>query len=329
MKVFVTGATGFIGRHLAERLVREGHTVRCLVRSTSQVDALKQLGLELVVGDVRDTTGLAAAMRGVDCFFHLANLYAMWLPQNRAYGKVNVEGTRNAFEAALEANVGRVVYVSTAAVFGRPEAVPFNEDSVRGEVLFSEYARTKAEGERIAWDYARRGLDLCVLYPGIVLGVGDHKASGQYIRDIIHGRVPSTIFHQSRAIYVHVEDVVDAAVQAALRPEVRGRGYLIGGQCLNGRDYARLIAEISQVRLPILHFPDEIVLLAAYLLTGLSALTHRPPWWGLSIDAAQTLKQGFVFDGSRAERELGLSYRPIRQALEEAIQSYSGKGSRF
>jgi dihydroflavonol-4-reductase len=212
---------------------------------------------------------------------------------------------------------------STAAVYGRPADRPFNEDSLPGPKTFSEYARTKALGNQVAWQfYQEHGLPLVVLYPGIVLGAGDDKPSGKYISDILRRRVPSTIFHHSTATYVYVGDVADAILRAAGLPETTGKKYLLGCAHLNGKQYVELIRDVSGVSLPWLHFPDFMVMAVSYLLTGLSTLTRRPPYWGLSVDASRTLEQGFVYDGSRAERELGIRYTPIREALEEAIASY-------
>jgi dihydroflavonol-4-reductase len=119
-----------------------------------------------------------------------------------------------------------------------------------------------------------------------------------------------------------VGDVADAILRAAALPEAAGKKYMLGGAQLNGKQYVELIRDVSGVSLPWFHFPDFMVMAASYLLTALSALTHRPPYWGLSIDASRTLQQGFQYDGSLAERELGIRYTPIRQALIEAIASY-------
>ncbi|RPJ44278.1 MAG: NAD-dependent epimerase/dehydratase family protein, partial [Chloroflexi bacterium] len=255
--------------------------------------------------------------------FHLANLYSMWEPDPVRFSQVNIAGTRDVLETALETGIKKVVYVSTVAIFGKPDEDPFNEASCPGPKLFSEYARTKAAANQIAWDlYSRRGLPLVVLYPGIVLGAGDEKASGHYIQDIIRQRVPSTIFHNSSATYVYVGDMVEAMLRAAEKLETVGQRYLIGRQVLDGRAYANLISEISGVPLPLFRFPDWMVLSVAYLLTGIAAIIKRPPLWGLSVDAGWTLKMGFRCDGSKAERELGIHYTPIRRALEEAIESY-------
>lgn len=323
MKILVTGGSGFIGKHLAARLARTDHTVRCLVRSPERGTLLTNFGVELALGDVTRSETLTEALRGMDCVIHLANVYTMWTPKPEEMWKVNVEGTRNLMEAAAQAGVGKVVYVSTVAVYGQPADKPFHEDSVPGPKFFSTYARTKAEGDRIAWEYhQKRGLPLTVLYPGIVLGAGDEKASGEYIMDVIRRRVPSTIYHRSYATYVHVGDVVEAILRAAETPASVGRKYLIGKTVLNGKDYAAMIGAAADVRLPLIPFPDFVVTAAAYLQTWAAAVTHQPPRWGLSIDAAKTLKNGFAFDGSRAERELGLRYTPIRQALAEAVAWY-------
>ncbi len=337
MNIFVTGATGFIGKHLVKRLSADGHRVRCLVRTPERAQALRDPDLDLIYGDVNDPQALQRGMQNCDWLFHLANLYSMWEPDDSRYDIVNAAGTRRVFECAAAAGVKKVVYISTAAVYGKPDEVPFEENARPGPRLFSKYARSKAAADQLAWDFYRRGLPLVVLYPGIVLGAGDDKASGQYIQDIIRRRVPSTIFHNSYASYVYVGDVVEAMVRAAEKPETLGQRYLIGGTVLDGRAYTRLISEVAGVKLPVLRLPDWTVLLAAYLLTGISSLTRRPPLWGLSIDAGWTLKNGFQFDGSRAEKELGLHYTPIRQALSEAVQSYrrvwalpaSKKGSGF
>ena len=330
LKVFVTGATGFIGKHLVRRLVAEGHDVRCLVRQGRDTRALERLGVCIVRGDVNDRKAMCIGMKGCDWLFHLANLYTMWETQPERFQRVNVQGTRDVLETALEAGVGKVVYVSTVAVYGKPAQSPFSESAQPSPKLFSEYARTKAAANCIAWElHHQRGLPLTVVYPGIVLGAGDDKASGHYIQDIIRKRVPSTIFHNASCTYVYVGDVVEALLRAAEKPETVGQKYLLGKYSLTGREYADLISEVSGVPLPLFRFPDWIVMTAAYLLTGLSAITRRPPWWGLSIDAGHTLMNGFLIDGSKAERELRITYTPVRKALEEAIASYRemwGKG---
>lgn len=323
MKIFITGATGFIGSHLVRRLTAEGHDICCLVRETSDFRSLAGTSVRLVIGDVNDRAALLEGLTGCDCFFHLANLYSMWEPDPRIFYHINVEGTRLAMECALETRVKRVVYVSTVAVFGEPRLAPFDEDSIRGPVQFSQYARTKAAADKLVWEmHLSRGLPLVVIYPSIVLGAGDDKASGQYIRDIVCQRIPGTIFHDSVSTYVAVNDVVDALVRVSVNQHAVGQKYLIGKTMLSGREFVNLIHKISGVPLPIFRFPDWMVLAAAHLFTGLADIIKCPPFWGLSIDAGLTLKNGFRCEGRKAERELGLVYTPIVEALEKSIYSH-------
>jgi len=323
LNVFITGGTGFIGSHLARRLAAEGHTLRCLARPTSRTDDLRALGAEIITANMHDRAALVRAMRGCDWVFHLANVYAMWHPRPEEFQQTNVEGTRCVMEAALEAGVGKVVYLSTVAVLGKPAERPFNEDSRPGARPFSAYGRSKAEGDRLVQQMVReRGLPAVTLYPGIVLGPGDDKPSGIYIQDLIRGKVPTPIFRRSVETYATVQDVAEAALRAAEHPDSAGKRYLIGGERLNGMEYVRQICAAAGVRVPWMRLPDFFVIAAAYFFTLRSNLTGTPPPWGLSIDAAWTLYHGFDFDGSRAARELGFSYTPVRQALVEAVAWY-------
>ncbi len=323
MRVYITGATGFIGRHVVQRLRRAGLEVRCLVRNIDKAKFLIDLGAEVVQGDVTNRATVAVSMQGCDAVVHLANVYSMWLLKGDEFERVNITGTRSVVECACDMRVEKFVYVSTVAVYGVPEERPFTETSAPGKRMLSRYARSKAEGNRIAWRVAsERNLPLVVLYPGIVLGAGDDKASGQYIQDIIFRRVPSTIFHSSKAVYVYVEDLAECIYQALVRSEAAGQRYLIGRECLDGKSYAQLIGSVAGVKLPWFHFPDPIVILASYLFSAIARVLQRSPWWGLSVDAAWTLSKGFVFDGSKAERELGITYTPIKVALEEAVRFY-------
>lgn len=323
MNVFMTGASGFIGRRAASGLVSAGHSLRCLVRSTSRSAVLRGPGVELVAGDVTERTSLLQGLRGCDCVVHLASLYTMWTPDTGEFVRVNIQGTRNVIEAAAACGVKRLVHISTAAIFGKPQDRPFDEDSPHGEEHFSAYARSKSVADRMAHELcAMHDMGLTSLYPGIVLGGQDDKPSGQYIKDMVRGLVPSTIYNRSEAVYIYVGDVAEAIRQVIERPETVGRDYLLGKERLNGLDYARLVCRVAGVRPPPLALPDWLVTTAAYLLAGVSTVTRRAPMWGLCPDAARTLKEGFIYDGSRAEIELGLVYTPIETALEEAVASF-------
>lgn len=323
MKIFITGGTGFIGRHVVQRLTRSDHELFCLVRKTSNVSYLDKLGANLVVGDVTDKASLVAGMRGCDWVIHLANVYSYWEPDKRIYTDINVNGTQKVMECALETGISKVVHVSSIVVYGKPAEHPFTEESPVGPVRFSEYARTKYEGDLIAWDlYEQKKLPLVVIYPGGVLGPGDTKFSGKLIKRLLHRKIPATAFDDSVFTWVHVRDVAEVIVRAAEKENNIGEKYIVGKYQLSMREFYEMVSEISGIPHPNIRLPDYMAMLNATLLTWLADLIKRPPLWGMSIDGMRTGKMGMEADGGKAERELGITYTPIRVALEEAIASY-------
>jgi dihydroflavonol-4-reductase len=328
MKIFIAGATGFIGTHLVRRLAKTEHKLSCLVRKTSHVNELKELGVTLFYGDVTDKASLLQGMKGCDWVANVANVYSFWEPDNRVYKKVNVEGTRNVMESALESGISKVLHVSTAVIYGKPVDSPFTEQSLVGPARFSRYSQTKYEGDLIAWEfYEKKGLPLLMVYPGAVLGPGDPKATGKYIDDLIHRRLPARVFEDSVMTWVHVKDVAEIIFRALEKEGNVGEKYLAGNERLSFGQINQMISQISGVGLPKFRLPSFLVTLNTFLLTQVANVVKKPPLWGMSRDQIRTMKEGFRFDGSKAERELGITYTPIRQALKEAIESYRDRPS--
>ncbi len=325
MRIFITGATGFIGTHLVQRLALTQHRMVCLVRKTSNVSTLEKVGATLVTGDVTDRDSLLQAMKRCCWVINLANVYSFWEPDRRVYSAVNIGGTRNVMEVALELGVSKVLHVSTSLVYGKPADVPFTEESPVGPVRFCEYAETKYQGDLSAWELCeKKRLPLVMVYPAAVLGSGDPKATGQLIQNLIGRRLPATAFHGPIVTWVHVRDVAEAIVRAMDKEDNLGEKYLVGKEQLSMGQFYRMVSEISGVPLPRVHLPDSLVTASARLLTGLADLTKKPPLWGMAVDEISMIKEGFRLDGSKAERELGVIYTPIRLAIEGAIASYRG-----
>jgi dihydroflavonol-4-reductase len=323
MKVFVTGATGFIGSHTAECLAGAGHKLTCLVRNTSATNRLEKMGAGLTPGDVTDKASLLEGMKGNDWVINIAAAYSFWLPRKRTYEEVNVGGTRNVMECALETGVSKVVHVSTVAIYGKPAERPFNEDSAPGPVRFSEYAQRKYEVDLIAWEISKtKGLPLVMVYPGGVLGPYDPKPTGEYIRNLMSGSLPATVFTDSLFPWVHVRDVAEVITKAAEREGNIGEKYLAVAQNLTFGQINQMIGEISGVALPKLKMPDSLAVANARLLTLLADVVKKPPMWGMAIDQIRTMKEGAEADGSKAERDLGVTYTSIQAALEEAVASF-------
>lgn len=320
MKTFITGGTGFIGGHVVRRLVQAGHEARCLVRATSDTSELEEMGVNLVTGDVTDRSSLLEGMDGCDWLVNLANIYSWWEPDKQIYWETNVDGTRNVLECALETDISKVVHVSTAYVYGKPEIAPFNEETPVGPERPSEYTRTKYEGDLIAWKFhEERGAPLVMIYPGAVLGAGDPKITGQYINRFIKGRVPLAAFSDSVHTYVDVSDVAEAIVLALEKADNIGEKYLVGKHPLSNQRYNELISQISGAAVPP-PGPNAVIMLTAKLATWLADLSKKPPAV-ITLDYIRIVRDGCQYDGSKAERELGLTYSPIQETLEAVIDS--------
>ena len=323
MNILVTGATGFIGSHLIQLLSETGHQVTCLVRKTSHTALISKLKLNIIFGDVTDPVSVRAAVKGQDCLINLANLYSFWEPDPSIYRKVNVDGTRIMMDSALEAGVAKVIHISTCGVYGRPKDVPFTESSEVGPERFSEYFRTKYEGDMIAWDlYEKKKLPLVMVYPMAVLGPGDPKATGQYIQRLVRRRLPARVLEDAVFTFVDVRDVADIIYRAMMKEGNIGERYFAGTVRLTWGELNRMVAEISGVALPRLYLPDFLVVMNAWLLTKLADIIKRPPLWGLAKEQIRTMKEGVRADGSKATRELCIEYTPIREAIKECIAEY-------
>lgn len=323
MKVFVTGGTGFIGKVTVKQLVQSGHECICLARNSSHIDALRELGVHLATGDVTDRQSLDDGMQGCEAVINLANVFSLWEPDISLYKRVNVDGTRNVMEAALQAEVQKVIHVSSIVTWGKTPDDPFNEKSPVGEHT-SAYARTKYEGDLVAWDLHRdEGLPLVMIYPGAVLGPHDPKPMGDYIKRLINKKMPIRGLESAIISFVHVDNVAEAIVRAMEKEGNLGEGYIIGKERCAMSQINNWIQEISGVALPFLSLPNFMVKMNAFFLTALANLIKRPPLWGLSSDSVSNMLTEYKADGSKAERELGISYIPVKTAIKECIESFS------
>jgi dihydroflavonol-4-reductase len=155
-----------------------------------------------------------------------------------------------------------------------------------------------------------------------VLGSGDTKLSGETIRRLVKRRLPARVFNNAVITYVHVNDVAEAIIKAAEKANNLGEKYIVGNARLSFDELCALVSEVSGVTPPKLSLPDSMVMLNARVLTWLANTIKRPPLWGMSIDGMRVVKDGFPADGSKAERELGIVYTPIRKAVEEEVAWY-------
>jgi len=324
MDVFVTGGTGFVGGHVVQRLLGEGHRLRCLVRNPARAPAvLSRAGVELVMGDLGNREALAAGMAGCRAVVHLASVNTHWEPHPAIYRAVNVDGLRNVMSEALAAGAAAVVNVGTALSFGKPHDVPFSEESEHGKDLFSSYARSKDLGDRIARRMHReQGLPLVTIYPGGVVGPGNVKQTSQYIHTVLEGKLPGIVFPDVRQTYVHVGDVAEMIARSITMPQAIGRAYLAGNESLSMQELNLLLVELTGVKLPRLRLPGAAMHVASFVATEIADVTKREPMLGMARGSILHMAAGCEFDGSRAIRELGIVYTPIRDSIAAEIAGY-------
>ncbi len=326
MKIFVTGGTGFIGTRLVRELSETGHDLHCLAREGSDVRVLQEVGGRVVPGDLTERDSLLRGMDGCEWVVNVANLFEFWVRDRRLYEAVNVEGTRNVMEVAIEVGASKVVHISTVGVYGNAEW-PVTEGSPFGPECASRYALSKRMGDGVCWELFESGrLPLVTIHPGGVLGPDDPKAAGRYVRNVVLGRMPAQVLTRRVFPWVYVGDVAKVTVRALTKPDNVGEKYIVVAENRTFGEINEMLSEISGRRLPRLVLPEWATVLGAYMATGLAHLTRRPPLLDMSVDQVRLMKQGMEADGSKVTRELGITYTPIRVALEEAVEGLIGAG---
>lgn len=318
MRIYVTGATGYIGRALCLRLAAEGHEVRALVRSPERAEPLGAAGVATFPGDVTDRASLREGMSGADWVVHGAALLSpsASLAEMQA---VNVAGSENVASLAYKLGVGGLLSISSVAAFGgSPEdGSPATEESPVQLPLPTSYSQTKHDGQRAIEGWAKQGLRVRTVYPGLVYGPpGKKEGANYFLRQLLLGRFPALVGADRRASWVFLDDAV-GAILAVLERGRDGRGYLLAGEVVTVRELARQVAAISGTPAP----RRELGVGAARLLLALAA-----PFWRLAgrrapIPAAQlaSLSRHWAFDDRRAREELGWTPRPLAEGLPPTL----------
>lgn len=326
MKIFMTGATGFIGGATARHLVEQGHKLTCLVRDRSKATELEGLGCTIVDGDLSSRPRLAEQMSGHDALVHNAALYEVGIPKDRApvLRKANVEGTANTLEAALEAEIPRVLYVSTCAVFGNTHREIATEEFKRPDLgrpggmdFTSVYEETKYEAHQIALNLIKtRSLPCVVVQPGGVYGPDDHSELGSTIHQFLDGKLPMVPFPDFGTGLTHVEDIAAGFALALDKGEV-GECYILNQDNYTMRQILEMVGEITGKKVPKRNMPTGILkaLRPAGPLVG--KIMGQPPNLAELISSADGVT--FWADASKARRNLGWTPREAKAGLRDTL----------
>jgi len=320
--VLVTGGTGVVGRPLVERLVADGRDVRALARTQAASDALEALGAKPVRGDVLDWASLRDAVRGCGTVFNVAGMNAMCLRDPGPMYRTNVEGSENVVRAATAEGVARVVYTSSASALGEERGTIGSEDSPHRGRYLSHYERSKHQAERRVLALAGElNLDLVCVNPSSVQGPGRSTGSARLLVDVVKGKLPFLV--DTTISLVDIRDCTEGHVLAESRG-IRLERYVLSGATVTTREAVELLRQIWGRPERVRWIPPLVALagVAAVELAGTIVRRDVP----VCREAVRTLLHGHRYDGSKAERELGLRYTPLEETLERTLTWLAERG---
>lgn len=313
-KVYLTGATGFIGGHLARRLLDEGAHLTCLVRPRTPAHELERAGATIVRGDITDPASLDLA--GQHILVHSAAWVGYGLPPKKLplFRRTNVEGTRHVVEAAERAHVGKVIHVSSIAAIGATDEGLATEDARRSGEPESEYARTKTLAHEIA---LKATTPTAIPMPGVVLGLGG--PFDPILAALARGRVPALPGDDAIKGFVHVDDVVEGVLLCALK----GNGpYLLVDENMRTTELFVAALEEAGLRVPRRRIPTKLVVGAGATVESAFKLVGKTP--PISGELLHSLTQPMRYDSTRARKDLG--WRPdLVKRLAHDLATLAGR----
>jgi dihydroflavonol-4-reductase len=326
VKAFVTGATGFVGSHVARILADQGADLRLLLRSTSNPKNIEGVRADRVVGDLRDSASLEKAISGCDTVFHVAADYRLWIHDPDQMYRSNVEGTRAILEAARKDGVRRVVYTSSVATMGFTEnSTPADENSpVSLDHMIGHYKRSKFMAEQVASEAGKSGMDVVIVNPTTPVGERDIKPTptGRIIVDFLKRKFPAYV-----DTGLNLVDVTECARGhvAALEKGRSGERYILGGENLTLKQILDKLSAITGLPSPHVRVPYVLALATGVvdeIVTG--RILRREP--RATIDAVRMGRKKMWVSSAKAERELGWKIVPVEEALRRAADWFRAHG---
>ncbi len=326
MKVFLTGATGFVGSHVARAYAAAGADLRLLTRATSNLAALEGLSAETIVGDLRQPEALRTALTGCDALVHVAADYRLWVRDPEAMHQANVVGTRELLRLAREVGIPRVVYTSSVATMGfqRDGTIVDEASPVALADMIGHYKRSKFLAEQEAIRAAAAGQHVILLNPTTPIGPGDAKPTptGRIIVDFLNRNFPAYV-----DTGLNLVDVAEVARMhlVALDRGVPGERYILGGENLTLKQILDRMSAITGLPSPTLKVPHAVAMAFAFFdetVTG--KLRGKEP--RATVEAVRMGRKMMFASSAKAERELGFHVLPVYAALRSAIDWFLAHG---
>jgi dihydroflavonol-4-reductase len=315
-RVFVTGASGFIGGALTGRLIERGDEVVGLARSDQAAAVVAQRGARVVRGDVLDEDSLVAGMKGCELAYHVAGINTHCPEDPALLLRTNVQGAESAVRAAARAGVPRLVYTSSAASVGEPAGTVGREDTTHRGSYLSVYDRSKHHGEQAAFRAAREsGVEVVAVNPSSVQGPGRSSGNGKIIIDYLNGRL--RVFVDTYVSVVDIDDTIEGHLLAAAAGR-SGERYVLNGATIAAREALAIVSDLSGIADRVRMLPPALARAGAVIAEGVARA--RGGTSSLCRARVRTILHGHRYDGSRATRELGLSYTPVAETFRRTIE---------
>jgi dihydroflavonol-4-reductase len=326
MKVFVSGATGFVGSHVARQLAEEGAQMRLLTRATSNVANLEGIAADVVVGDLLQPESLRSAIRGCDALMHVAADYRLWVRDPKAMYAANVDGTRALLRMAREEGVRRCVYTSSVATMGfKSDGTIVDENTpVSLAEMIGHYKRSKFLAEQMAIEAARAGQQVIILNPTAPIGPQDVKPTptGRIVVDFLNRKFPAYVDTGLNLVDVSEVARTHCVALGAGRP---GERYILGGENLTLKQILDKMSAITGLPSPTMKVPHGVAITFAFfdeMITG--RMLGREP--RATVEAVRMGKKKMFASSAKAQRELGFRVVPVYEALRSAIEWFRAHG---
>ena len=323
MKILITGATGQIGHKLALTLAERNNEIHILVRNPNSFNIPKHKNIKVFQGDITDVPSISAAINGCNQVYHVAALAKIFHADSTQFHKINVEGTHNLLQKAVEFGVERFLFTSSCSVIGPSNGKILNENDVRTIPFFCDYDITKHQAENLVKEYASKGLHAVIVSPSKIYGHSCIETKDISINKVIHNFLNGKLTfipNPSHLIanYCFIDDVVEGHI-LALNKGKSGENYILGGENISYRDFFNTVKNISGTKTKLIEVPEILVKILSLVQWIQFLTTRKEPYV-----TTKSIKQIFcnkIFSSNKAISHLGYTITPISEGLQHTIHS--------
>jgi dihydroflavonol-4-reductase len=323
MKILVTGAGGFLGSHVVELLVDQGHSVVCMLAENAPENYLDHsLEVTRLTGDIRDESFVGEAVAGCQQVYHLAAAKNRPGTSFEEFFSVNVLGTKNVMAAALEMGVDRVVNTSSIVTI-KEDPGPVDETSLHRGFFSAAYTLTKYKGEKVCFEYGAQGLDVVVVNPTIMFGPRDTGSIAKLLKRHLESKVRIVGFPDCQLNLIYVKNAAIGHV-LAMEKGKSGHKYILGGNQITIGDLVGMLDKVANINRPTIRVPDIAIDIGTTVLSPIFSMFGKT--FPLLKAQVKAMRRGSAVDFSKAQDELGLPVTPIEADLESTLDWYRQTG---